>query len=80
MHVQEISLGVPFLPCKSPLAPLFQRGELHGIRPFDAYPGAYALWEREQGTRVSIMSKKTYPCEPLSEGEIGAMMGRKASW
>jgi hypothetical protein len=26
---------------KSPLIPLFQRGERHRIRPLDAYPGAY---------------------------------------
>ena len=27
VHVQETSLGTPCLPCKSPLAPLYQRGE-----------------------------------------------------
>jgi cholesterol oxidase len=27
VHVQETSLGMPCLPCKSPLTPLYQRGE-----------------------------------------------------
>jgi hypothetical protein len=27
VHVQETSLGMPYLPCKSPLTPLYQRGE-----------------------------------------------------
>jgi hypothetical protein len=27
VHVQETSLGMPCLPCKSPLTPLYQRGD-----------------------------------------------------
>jgi hypothetical protein len=37
---------------KSPLTPLFQRGERHGIGPLDPYPGAYPYRERA-GVRVS---------------------------
>jgi hypothetical protein len=48
--------------------------------PVTPHP-ALSRWEREKGTGVSVVSEKTYPCEPLplggrGEGEGGRWAAR----
>jgi hypothetical protein len=55
------SLGQVFRPLSLRERVRVRDGWWHCLRPLTP---ALSRWEREKGTRVSVVSEKTYPCKP----------------